>query len=326
MKKICLSAAGVARNKYVGVVDRLGVLPFRLNVGADEIFEIRNADGSERGDTPLLHGDTIALKKSGTENFFDMNGCELSPWPSPSTGLVIEKMDLLPGKKINDGDKIALRGLDGWLSADCCGLKVKTIADWSEATFQIYEIPGFSAHSPLELMQCGKAIDFLPLGPHGRPAGGDARVHVKLDRTAPPGGIIVAFHFDSPEHEHVCIPCILLDGVREGFAPIHFARLNEIPEAGFKLSITAEISSTKESSLKFYGQTDGMSQTGIVSLSVHKRDYFEAATHQEPERRGPDRRVQDRRTLDRRALSGQKKHGFDNHFLERRKPQPTLYS
>ncbi|MBY0578987.1 MAG: hypothetical protein K2P57_08075 [Burkholderiales bacterium] len=307
MKAICLRSTGVSRNKYIGAVAPFGVLPFRLNVGHDEIFEICHADGSMRN-APLLHGETIALKKSGTESFFDMNGSRLSPQACP---FVIEKQDALPDGKINDGDSIGLRSAAGWLSSDCHGLKARDRLDWSDAAFRIYEIPRFSGQDPLTLMQSGKAIDFLPLGPHGRPVGGDAHVHVRLDRPAPPGGIIVSFHFDSPEHQHVCIPCILLDGVTEGFAPIHFAHVHEIPESGIRLSIAAEISCTGENSVKFYAYAEGLARKGSVSLSVHKRAHFEPSL-KEAERRGADRRVQDRRMqyrrgAERRAL----KYGLD---------------
>jgi hypothetical protein len=331
VKKICLMAAGVSRNKYIGTVVPFGVLPFRLNVGPDETFEICHADGSGR-DAPLMHGDAITLKKSGTEGYLDMNGLKLSPVPSPSTCIVVEKQDVLQGNRINDGDRIGLRSAEGWLAADFRGLKAQDRPDWSEASFHIYEIPEFSEQHPVSLVQSGKAIDSLPLGPHGRPIGGDARVHVKLDRIAPPGGIIVSFHLDSPEYSHIFIPCILLDGVREGFSPIYFARTHEIPESGVKLNISAEILCTGEHSARFYGHPDGLAQTGSISLSVHRLTTFGPTPSMEPQKRGPDRRAQDRRMHDRRGLerrlvsAGQRRYGFDNHFLDRGKPSPTQYA
>lgn len=322
MKKICLRSAGVSRNKYLGAVEPYGVLPFRLNVGPDEIFEICHPDGSGRS-APLHHGETVSLGKGGA--FLDANGMKLSASPS---AFVVEKLDAQG--RIGDGDRISLRSRSGWLASDCHGLNVKNSVDWHEVAFQIYEIPEFSRKSPITILHRGIETDTLGIGPHGRAAGGEARVHVSLDREAPPGGIIVAFRFDCPEHEHVYIPPILLDGVREGFSPIHFAQAHRISESGINLAISAEIPCTGESSMKFFGGADGLVSVGCAALSVHKSNHFEPEPTRSHERSGADRRTNDRRQHDRRGpdrrARKQGRNGFDNHFLEKWQSPGALYS
>ncbi len=322
MKKICLRAAGVSRNKYVGAVETRGVLPFRLNVGPEETFEICRPDGSTRN-APLHHGEVISLGHSG--RFLDAGGTKLSAEPS---GFVVEKLGQSRGK-ISDGDRISLRSSQGWLTSNLQELKMKQSAEWSEAVFEIYEIPGFSRTEPLFLRHCGKEIESLRLGPHGRASDGEARVYVRLGKAAPPGGVLVSFRCDS-EHGHVYIPPILLDGVTEGFSPIHFAHAEKISESGIRLGIVAEIPCTGETSLQFHGGTDGIVNPGIVSLTVYRLDRFEPVLPRQHERSGSERRIQDRRASDRRGPDRRSRHhgrnGFDNHFLERRKQAEILYS
>ena len=306
MKKICLRSAGASRHKYIGSVEPEGVLPFRISVGPNEVFEFCHPDGSPR-DGALHHGLVVALSQSGL--FVDPE-LKLSDRPCC---FVIEKLDAMEGR-IRNGDRISLRTSNGWLASGCGRLAIKDSADWSEAAFQIFEIPGFAENNPLTLSHCGKPVESLNLGPHGRAAGGEARIHVALDGTAPPGGILVSFRSDSTR-DHVYIPPILLDGVSEGFSPIHFSRPERIPESGIDLTLSAEIPCSGEYS------------ADSAALSVFRLDHFEQHPSSQIERNRGDRRMHERRSHERRIRDRRAEStSFDNHFLETGIRRGILYS
>lgn len=307
---ICLKSAGISRNRYIGSIEPYGIQPFRLNVGPDEVFEICHPDGSPRSGA-LHHGEVVSIGKSG--RFLDADGTRLSIMPS---SFVMEKLDE-PQGRIGDGDRISLRSSQGWLASGFRKLKAAHAADPSEIAFHIYEIPGFSRKAPLALLHGEKKIESLDLGPHGRASNGEARVHVNLDKAAPPGGILVAFSCNT-EHKHAYISPILLDGTKEGYSPIHFVHAESIPECGIRLDIAAEIPCTGESSTRFYGGTDGLRREGTVSLSVYRPDRFEFRSADKPARSGKERRNLERRMQERRWQDRRSRAGFDNHFQGKR--------
>ena len=298
MRKICLRTGGLSRRKYVGAVDPLGLAPFRLNVGPDEVFEVCNPDGTSR-ESPLLHGQRICLRQSG--RYFDLDGPRLADSITQSALLTVEKQDPASGRRICDGDAIALRSEPGWLVSDCERLWVDRNPDWRETQFQIHAIPEFAPHEPIALLQDEQAAETIHLGPHGRPFGAEVEVRVKLNRSAPPGGIVIGF-LPGPAH-HVCIPDILIAGSSEGRSRVYFSNAAEIPETGIAIGVGAKIACTGERAGEGIATVQFSHEFGRLVSLAHARG--------PSDRRGQDRRGRDRRCSDRRLFfASRQKFGY----------------
>ncbi len=222
MYRIGLRTGGFSRQKYVGAVDSGELLPSKPEIGPEEVFEICHPDGTDF-DAPLLHGARISIRHSGQYFDFSESRPVLSDRISDSTSLVIEKFDIRSGKRIVDGDHVSIRSAKGWLTHNLHGLGIAPRPDPREVFFQIYSIPNFSRDEPIEFIETGEGKTLL----------------VKLDREAPPGGILVSFSRD-PQGKYP-IQEILVEDSNEGIAFSGLADGLDLRDLYAQIACTGEI-------------------------------------------------------------------------------------
>ncbi len=282
MYRIGLRTGGFSRQKYVGAVDSGDLIPSNPGIGPEEVFDICHSDGTDL-DAPLLHGARISIRHSGQYFDFSESRPVLSDRISDSTSLVIEKYDISSGKRIVDGDHVSIRSERGWLTHNLLGLGIAPRPDPREIFFLIYSIPHFSGDVPIGFIETGEGKTLL----------------VKLDREAPPGGILVSLSRD-PEGKYP-IQEILVEDSNEGTAFPGVADGLDLRDLYAQIACTGEISSRAGRSGK------------LIDLAWERRTF---------ERRRVERRNGERRN----PAAGAPYTGPERRRAERRNPSENRFA